>query len=224
MSIKICLLVLQRVSSVSGSVYEGAPAAAAPAPAATSAPRRRGPPASSAARADGGALVAGELGERGVHLVGDALVLLLLVDQLVCGRRGDGGQQSRQPREDGSTEHGHLPLPHPGPGRRPSWLGHAQQRPGGGSKRMVLAEAGRGPGAGPHAAGGQVGLVGRHLGEGGVQLVRDRLELLLFVHKVVCKAAGGRLGGVAAAGRSACTRTHGQSPAIEQLSSVNTSH
>jgi len=32
----------------------------------------------------GDALVARQLGEGGVHLVGDALVLLLLVDELVC--------------------------------------------------------------------------------------------------------------------------------------------
>lgn len=36
--------------------------------------------------------IAGQLGKGGVHLVGDALVLLLLVDEVVCGweRRGRG--------------------------------------------------------------------------------------------------------------------------------------
>jgi len=88
-------------SSVSGRVLEGAPTAAAPAPAAGGAPRRLGTLAPSAARADSGALVAGQLGEGGVHLVGDALVLLLLVDELVCGRCGgravSGPRGTRRP-------------------------------------------------------------------------------------------------------------------------------
>lgn len=42
----------------------------------------------------------------------------------------------------------------------------------------------------PAARGAVSGLVGGHLGEGSVQLVRDRLELFLLVHEVVCNGAG----------------------------------
>lgn len=135
------------------------------------------------------ALVAGQLGERSVHLVGDALVFLLLVDQFVCGARA--ASQHRLLASTGVTPTVPVTLQARQQAVRAQSAGTDGTSGERDRERGKQTDGAAETGAVSHAAettAGSGSLVGGHLREGGVQLVGDGLKPLLLVHQVVCNS------------------------------------